>query len=128
MCGGQQQGGVASIDLRVIQCAVDPPTLDPGSPPYLPADPRIVAQDYACTTDEARFVDGYFPQLHVLASGEAPDETPRPNGWSIQNRDIDRTPSEGTQSVSVLINVADIDAGEDDEPSCAQARAALSGL
>ena len=91
-------------------------------------DPRIASLQYGCEGIERSTVDGYLPTYHVLGPGDAPGETVAPYAWRSIGRDIDRSPSVGTQSVTVELSLDDIDAGSDGEPSCAQVRAALAGM
>lgn len=109
------------IGLRAIGCTIDPATLGP-------ADPRIASMGYACTDDETLFVDNGLPEYRVLNAGERPGDTRRPLGWTYngRNRDIDRHISTGSSTTTVILNVDDLDAGGDGEPSCAQVRQAFA--
>lgn len=112
-----------AVELRAVGCTVDPRTLF-SHPSY--GDPRLATMDFACNAYEAQFVDQEMPQYRVLATGEQPGDSMRPLGWERISRDIDKTPSEGTHSVSVEIHVDDTDAGGHGEPSCAQVRATFA--
>lgn len=91
-----------------------------------PTDPRIANMDDECIASEIDFVSTAMPAYRVLDMGESPPSTPPcpgcptvPYGWMRIDRDIDRTPSEGTKIDSMELQGSAM-------PTCAQARAAFA--
>ncbi len=108
---------ISAIDLRALDCTVDPTTLNPFG--VQGPDPRIADMSDACSVSEAQFVDSNVPAYQALAVGAVPGTSNRSAGWAIAGRDIDRRPSAGTRvAMQRLANLGDA------EPSCADVRAA----
>ena len=128
-CTDAVPGAGSSFEMAVVGCDVEPTSLPYFDPPIeIANDPRAITKDYRCHDWEVELQQRVVPQFRALEVGAVPGEVRRPYSWTSmgQNRDIDRTPSEGPRVASVVLNVDDLDAGDDGAPSCAQVRAAFA--
>jgi hypothetical protein len=86
-------------------------------PNTVPSD-DTAHDDGECTEVERDFVDDNLPAYEVLGVGEQPGDAQAPLGWTLEGRDIDRTPSEGP--LSSIVRLGDLG---DAAPSCVAVRA-----